>query len=177
VPHFSPSFGEMWEISQTSIGRGASVFLDQWHRLPVDYLVHVPRWRREAATAYAEGVVKPYRQIVLSALLLVLLVTQAGSSICGAQCIQHSLPQASTHSCHEMQSPQGPAVQTCSTAAHVICAIDLLQNNQTKPLLMERSLLQPVPKLYAITATSFTPAEHPLRSSGNAPPLLTPLRV
>ena len=119
---------------------------------------------------------KAYRQIVLSALLLVLLITQAGSSICGAQCIQHTLPNVSTHSCHEMQSPQGPSLQTCSAAVHALCTIDLLENNQTKPLLMERSLLQALPQLYLITTAWFSPTRHALPTC-SSPPLLTPLRI
>jgi hypothetical protein len=118
-----------------------------------------------------------YRQIVLSALLFVLLITQAASSICGAQCVQHNLPGASAHGCHDMQKPHGAVVQTCPSAAHSFCAIDLLASSQNKSLVLERSLVAQTNQLSALSIATFTPAYPPLRSSPGSAPRITALRV
>src|ERR1700689_4314829 len=76
-------------------------------------------------------------KIFLPVLLLVLLLTQAASTVCGAQCVQHELPNPSSHAmahCHSMQQPEsnGPALKTCQTGTHAICVIDLQANSQGK---------------------------------------------
>ncbi len=143
----------------------------------VTWLTTWYRWPRRARTAYSEQVVIIYRQIVLSALLLVLLITQAGSSICGAQCVQRNLPGASAHGCHDMQKPQGAAVQTCPSAAHRFCAIDLLAGSQNKSVVLEHSLVARTNQLTTLSIVPFTPVYPPLRSSPGAAPRITPLRI
>lgn len=114
----------------------------------------------------------------IAALLLALLVTQAASSVCDAQCLQHqpvSNPGAMTH-CHEMQQPvNGAAAQTCPSTTS-FCVTDLLANTQQKtqaqPTIHSDTRLLPV-----LNITTRTPAFPLLRSTIGDPPLITPLRV
>ena len=123
-------------------------------------------------------------KIVLPVLLLVLLMTQAASAVCGAQCVQHQFPNPAAHAmvhCHSMLQPeQSTAVlQTCQTGTHVFCAIDLLANSQGKtarPLVVHadgrsEALLpgQNIPR--------FISSSRLLRSSTDSSPLITALRV
>jgi hypothetical protein len=123
-------------------------------------------------------------RIFLPVLLLVLLLTQAASTVCGAQCVQHQLPNPTTHGmahCHSMQQPEsnGPALDSCETGTHASCVIDLQANRQGKTA--------PRIVLYAtICAESVLPHQNfpdfetntrLLRSSTNPTPLITALRV
>jgi len=121
-------------------------------------------------------------KIVLPVLLLVLLMTQAASTVCGAQCVQHQLPNPSAHvmaHCHSMLQPEfnGPVLQTCQTGTHAICAVDLLANTQGKtasPLVPHANvgsgaLLPNLPQ--------FVSSSHLFRSSTGSSPLITALRV
>jgi hypothetical protein len=111
------------------------------------------------------------------ALLLVLLITQASSSICGAQCVQHNLRGGSSHGCHAMQKPQGTAVQTCPPAAHTFCAMDMLATQQTTSRVTGQAVLWQPSQLLALNSASVTAAHPPLRSSLGSAPRITPLRV
>jgi hypothetical protein len=130
------------------------------------------------------------RGIMLPALLLALLMTQAASSVCTAQCVQHQLPVDSaaiappmTH-CHSMlmarPEANGATVQTAAPCTHSICAIDLLANPrgrapvQPRPLALNASLSAP---LFDLDMASFIPAHPSPRSSIGSFPLITALRI
>jgi hypothetical protein len=115
------------------------------------------------------------------ALLLALLLTQAASSVCDAQCLQRQQRRhaAMTH-CHAMQQPaDGVAAQTCTPTANSFCATDLLANNQEKTLVQSTIHVDasPVGALTVPNTPSHTPVPTHLRSTIGDPPLLTPLRV
>jgi hypothetical protein len=116
-------------------------------------------------------------------LMLALLVTQAASFICGAQCLQHQQPNpiaaAMTH-CHAMHSSsKGITAQTCPPNATSFCVTDLLANNQQTTLLQPtiRADARPTALLPVLTVAARTPVFPRLRSSFGDPPLITPLRV
>jgi len=120
----------------------------------------------------------------LPVLLLVLLMTQAASTVCGAQCVQHQFPNPSAHvmaHCHSMQQPEsnGPNLETCPTGTHAICAVDLLANTQgkTASLLVPLADIRSGALLPSRNVPQFVSASHHLRSSTNSSPLITPLRV
>jgi hypothetical protein len=126
-------------------------------------------------------------KILLPALLLLLLMTQAASTVCGAQCVQHQFPNPSAHAmahCHSMQQPESnaPALetcQTCQTATHAVCAIDLLLNSHAKtvsPLALHADV-RPDTLFLNQNPPHFTPTSHLLRSSTHSSPLITALRV
>jgi hypothetical protein len=116
-------------------------------------------------------------------LMLALLVTQAASFVCGAQCLQHqrasSTGAAMTH-CHAMQpSSKGILAQTCPPSATSFCVIDLLANSQQKTLVPPtiHANAGPVTLLPGLTVAARTPVFPGFRSSVGDPPPLTPLRV
>jgi hypothetical protein len=123
-------------------------------------------------------------KIALHVLLLVLLMTQAASTVCGAQCVQHQLPNPSTHvmaHCHSMLQPEsgGLVLQTCQTGTHAICAVDLLANTQGKTASprathanVRSGALLPNQNVPQFISTSRL-----LRSSTDSSPLVTALRV
>jgi len=151
------------------------------------------RWRGWARTAYPEVVVSlPFctlRRIMLPALLLALLMTQAASSVCTAQCVQRQLPvdstgvgPAMTH-CHSMLMVRPEAnSDTIQTApcTHSICAIDLLANPrerasvQARPLAVNAGSHSP---LFGLNIASFTPVYPSIRSSISPSPLIAALRI
>ena len=104
------------------------------------------------------------------AVLLALLVSQAASSVCAVQCVEHP---AMPH-CHAMSHGGGALLKNCSTG---ICTVDLLVNRQQETVsptgihIDVRSGVFPLPTL---PATSFTRAP---RSSVSPPPLVTALRI
>jgi hypothetical protein len=111
------------------------------------------------------------------ALLLTLLVTQAASFVCDAQCLQHhqgTRTAGMTH-CHPMHQPSdGVAAQTCPPTATSFCVIDLPANspkNTLAPAIIHADA-RPIPILNI-------PARTPvlLRTSIGDPPLISPLRV
>ena len=126
----------------------------------------------------------PRSKIVLPLLLLVLLMTQAASTVCGAQCVQHQLPNPSTHvmaHCHSMLQPEssGSVMQTCQTGAHAICAVDLQANTQGKtasPLVLHANVRSGA-LLPNQNVPQFVSSFHLLRSSTGSSPLITALRV
>ncbi len=74
----------------------------------------------------------------------------------------------------------GPALktcQTCQTAAHAVCAIDLLPNTQAKALtpLVFHTAVSPGALTPHQASVRVTSTQHLLRSS--SPPLITALRV
>ena len=117
-------------------------------------------------------------------LLLVLLLTQAASTVCGAQCVQHQFPNPSAHvmaHCHSMQQPEssGPVLDTCQTGTHAICVIDLQANPQGKgaPRLALHATLRAEAVLPHQTFPHFETTTRLFRSSTNPTPLITALRV
>jgi hypothetical protein len=123
-------------------------------------------------------------KIVLPLLLLVLLMTQAASTVCGAQCVQHQLPNPSAHvmaHCHSMEQPEsnGPELQTCQTGTHAICVVDLQANTQGKtasPLALH-AVVRPDALPQGHSISRFISTSHLLRSSTHSSPLITALRV
>jgi hypothetical protein len=123
-------------------------------------------------------------KIFLPVLLLLLLMTQAASMVCGAQCVQHQIPHPSAHAmahCHSMLQPEanGAVLQTCPASTHAFCAIDLLANSQGKtasPLLLQADG-RPEVLFPGLDISQFTSASHLLRSSTGSSPLITALRV
>jgi hypothetical protein len=121
----------------------------------------------------------------IAALLLVLLVTQAASSVCSTQCMQHQLGTPSANhnqamaDCHSMAQPLGPALQSCPTKTYSVCVIDLLANRQGKTVAPPsvQADRQPDTLLPTQNLVASTPADPGLRSSVGHPPLITPLRV
>jgi hypothetical protein len=126
---------------------------------------------------------------MLPVLLLALLMTQAASSVCTAQCVQRQLPVDSTGvapsmtHCHSMlmarPEANGATVQTVA-CTHSVCAIDLLANPrgrapvQPRPLALNASLSAP---LFDLDMASFIPAHPSPRSSIGSFPLITALRI
>ena len=117
-------------------------------------------------------------------LLLVLLLTQAASTVCGAQCVQHEFPSHAPHAmahCHSMQQSEsnGPALKTCQTGTHAICVIDLQANPQGKgaPRLALHATLRAEAVLPHQTFPHFETTTRLFRSSTNPTPLITALRV
>lgn len=144
-------------------------------------------------TAYPEVVVSvpsyTLRRIMLPVLLLALLMTQAASSVCTAQCVQRQLPVDSTGvapsmtHCHSMlmarPEANGATVQTVA-CTHSVCAIDLLANPrerasvQARPLAVSADSRSP---LFGLNMASFIPAYPSPRSSIGPSPLITALRI
>jgi hypothetical protein len=119
----------------------------------------------------------------IAVLLLVLLVTQAASSVCSAQCMQHQLAghDSAMADCHSMVQPAatGTAVQSCPPQTYSVCVIDLLVNRQGKtaaPLSVQADW-HPDTLLPGLTIALSASVDPGLRSSVGHPPLITPLRV
>jgi len=115
-------------------------------------------------------------------LMFALLVTQAASFVCGAQCLQHQQPNGTTAAmthCHAMHpSTKGIAGQSCPSTATSLCVIDLLANNQQNTLVQPSISADAHPTLLPVlTVSPRTTAFPPQRSTIGDPPLLTPLRV
>jgi hypothetical protein len=152
------------------------------------------RWRGWAGTAYPEVVVSlPFytlHRITLPTLLLALLMTQAASSVCTAQCVQHQPPvdstgvgSAVTH-CHSMlmarSEANGATIQTAAPCTHSVCAIDLLANTRERTPVQPRPLAVnagPHSPHFGLNIASFTPAYSSPRSSISPSPLITALRI
>lgn len=120
----------------------------------------------------------------LPALVLALLMTQAASTVCGAQCVQHQFPNPSAHlmaHCPSMQQPEpnGPTLRTCQTGTHATCAVDVLANTQgkTASLLVPLADVRSGAHLPSQNVPQFVSASHHLRSSTHSSPLITALRV
>jgi hypothetical protein len=116
-------------------------------------------------------------------LLFALLLTQAASFVCGAQCLQHLQPtqtaRETTH-CHPMlPSASSPAAQTCPPGAASFCVTDLLADNQQKNLVHPtiNANTRPTNLLPSLTVAARTRVFPQLRSTIGDPPLITPLRV
>lgn len=131
----------------------------------------------------SKSVARRFIPATIGTILFALVVTQAASFACGAQCLQHhqaSQPAAAMTHCHAMHEPtKGITGRTCPSSATAFCVIDLLANNQQK------ILVQPTIHAAALSATLIpiltvaadTPVSPRLRSPIGDPPLLTPLRV
>ena len=118
----------------------------------------------------------------IAALLLALLVTQAASFVCTAQCIQHQLARPSTAHCHSMQQPAAnrTAVGTCPSSTNNLCVADLLANSRNKTAAKSLSVyaaFRPATLFFLLTLASFTPDTRVLRSSIGDPPMITALRI
>lgn len=108
--------------------------------------------------------------MAIVAVLLALLVSQAASSICAVQCVEHPVMPH----CHAMSHGGGALVKNCSTGG--ICDVDLLVNRQQEtaaPTAIHVDVRSDV-FLPSLPATSFT---HARRSSVSPPPLVTALRI
>lgn len=123
-------------------------------------------------------------KIFLPLLLLVLLLTQAASTVCGAQCVQRQLPNSSTQRmahCQFMQQPESnrPALDTCQTGTHTICVVDLQANPEGKaaPRLILHADLRAEAVLPHQTSPHYEATTRLRRSSTNPTPLITALRV
>ena len=103
------------------------------------------------------------------AVLLALLVSQAASSVCAVQCVEHP---AMPH-CHAM-SHGGALLKNCSTGG--ICAVDLLVNRQQETAVPTAIH---VDFLFSVFLPSLSPASftHARQSSVSPPPLVTALRI
>jgi hypothetical protein len=116
-------------------------------------------------------------------LLLGLLVSQAASSVCNTQCMQHQLATRSAGDdsamtdCHSMPQPEGLVENTCPGSA--FCAIDLLANIQSKTLAPQIVSLDRHPDTFlpGLNNGGSAPLHPSVRSSFSDPPLITPLRV
>jgi hypothetical protein len=158
----------------------------------VNHLVQSTRWRGLAAAAYAEVVMGHKQstqtgltsQFGLLALLFALLLTQAASSVCGAQCVEHQLPNSpaahAMNHCRSMMntpsSTDGATLQTCRPCAHSYCAVDLLANSHAKTEVLVSSTT-PTGTLLRLQDESSAPALLPLRSSPGSSPPITALRL
>src|ERR1700722_17233930 len=107
--------------------------------------------------------------------MFALIVTQAASFVCGAQCLQHQQPSRTaapmTH-CEAMHSSsKGITTQTCPPSATSFCVIDLLANNQQKKLAQPTipADARPAPLLPVLTVAARTPVFPPLRSTKGDP--------
>src|SRR5271165_4104934 len=150
-----------------------------------------PYWRVQRRTAYPEGVVRlPFHSLgrrvfpaTIAVLLFALVVTQAASSVCTAQCVEHQLGTrstgATTHCQSMLQPANGAAVQTCPASTYSFCVIDLLANSQEKTTVPQliHAELPPGALLLVLDIPALAPLYPPLRSSIGDPPLITPLRV
>jgi hypothetical protein len=111
----------------------------------------------------------PFPSATIVALLLALLVSQAASSVCAVQCVQHP---AMPH-CHAMSHGGGALLKNCSTG---ICAVDLLVTRQPE-------IAAPTGIHVDFRSAIFLPALPPAllpnarRSSASPPPLVTALRI
>ena len=122
---------------------------------------------------------------IIAVLLLVLLVTQAASSVCSTQCMQHQMGTPSTgHAsamadCHSMAQPAGPAVESCPPKTYSVCVVDLLANRQGKTVAPPSVQIHLYPDTLLPTQNTVAsaPADPGLRSTIPHPPLITPLRV
>jgi len=115
-------------------------------------------------------------------LVLALLLTQAASTVCTAQCVQHQLPQTSTH-CHSMlhacPHAKSATVET-GTCNSSLCGMDLLAGNQDRSLAQQRPLAvysDSNDSLPGLDIASLPQASASLRSSVGGPPMITALRV
>jgi hypothetical protein len=116
-------------------------------------------------------------------LVLALLLTQAASTVCTAQCVQRQLPETSTH-CHSMlhacQHASSVIVETAGACNSSSCGMDLLTGNQDRSLVLQRPLAvyqDSYGSLPGLDTASFPQASAPLRSCVGGPPTITALRV
>jgi hypothetical protein len=104
------------------------------------------------------------------AVLLALLVSQAASSVCAVQCVNHP---AMPH-CHAMSHGGGALVKNCSNSE--FCAVDFLVNRQ-------QEIAGPTGVHVDLRSDIFLPSLAPAlfsnarRSSASPPPLMTALRI
>jgi len=123
-------------------------------------------------------------RIGLLAVLLALLITQAASSVCGAQCVEHQLPNSpaghAMNHCRSMMNMQSAmdatALQTCALGAHSYCAVDLLANNPAKAVVLVSSPASSGTPV-SLHSESSTAALLPLRCSPSSSPRITALRI
>jgi hypothetical protein len=141
--------------------------------------------------AYSEKVVSVFFQLtgrrilptMNAVLVLALLLTQAASTVCTAQCVQRQLPERSAH-CHSMlracQHANSATVETAGTCNSSLCGMDLLAGNQDRSLAQQRPLAvysDSYGSLPGLDVASLPQASAPLRSTFAGPPMITALRV
>jgi len=122
------------------------------------------------------------RTFPIVALVLALLLTQAASTVCTAQCLQQQLPESSTH-CHSMlhacSHANSATVETTRACNSSVCGMELLAGEQ------DRSLAQRPLAVYSdsygslpgLDIASFPQVPASLRSNVGGPPMITALRV
>jgi len=137
--------------------------------------------------AYAGNVVSsPLRRTfpaMTAVLVLALLLTQAASTVCTAQCVQRQLPESSAH-CQSMlrtcQHANSATVETAGACNSSLCGMDLLAGNQDRSLAQQRPLAvysDSYGSLPGLNIASFPQASASLRSCVGGPPIITALRV
>ena len=136
--------------------------------------------------AYAGNVVSfPLRRTfpAMNAVLVVaLLLTQAASTVCTAQCVQRLLPESSPH-CHSMlhvcPHPNRAPVVSAGACGSSSCGMDLLAGNQDRSRAQHRPpALNTISNVLSIrSGDAFPQASASLRSSVGGPPVITALRV
>lgn len=116
-------------------------------------------------------------------LVLALLLTQAASTVCTAQCVQRQLPESSTH-CHSMQHAcphaNSATLETAAACNSSLCGMDLLAGNQDRSLAQQRALSlynDSYGSLPGLDIAFFLQASPSLRSSVGGPAMITALRV
>jgi hypothetical protein len=112
-------------------------------------------------------------------LVLALLLTQAASLVCTAQCVQRQLPEKSAH-CHSMSHACPHASTATTTCNSSLCGMDLLGDNQDRSLPQQRPLAlsnDSYGSLPGLDPASFPQASASVRSSVGGPPLIIALRV
>ena len=125
---------------------------------------------------------QPRVRRILILLLAAIFLAQAGTSICGAECVEHQLPGGAVGSmshCHSMDSAPGPTMQGCF-APHSICSVDLLARMQAqvqvRPLLTAAAFNR-TSAATGLPVVSTSPQLRLLRSSTNLALPVTALRV
>jgi hypothetical protein len=104
------------------------------------------------------------------AVLLALLVSQAASSICAVQCVQHP---AMPH-CHAMSHGGGAQLKNCSNSG--ICAVDLLVNRQQE-IAGATGIHVDFRSDVFLPSSAPAPITRARRSSASPPPMVTALRI
>jgi hypothetical protein len=116
-------------------------------------------------------------------LVLALLLTQAASTVCTAQCLQQQLPETSTHCrsmLHACPHANRATAETGGACNSSLCGMDLLAGNQDRSLAQQRPLAvysDSNDSLPGLDIASLPQASASLRSSVGGPPMITALRV
>jgi hypothetical protein len=116
-------------------------------------------------------------------LVLALLLTQAASTVCTAQCVQRQLPETPTH-CHSMlhacPHANNATAETARACDSSLCGMDLLAGNHDRSLAQQRppaACSDSYGSRPGLNIASFSQTCASLRSSVGGPPMITALRV